>query len=124
MILCDTNILVEAQRGNIQMVNNIERLEYSEYLVISDVTCIELYFGARNKVELQCISKDLTTWDVVPVSFEISNKAVALVKQFALSHRLNLPDALIAATAIIYDMGLYTLNVKDFAYLPINLYTP
>jgi predicted nucleic acid-binding protein len=39
--------------------------------------------------------------------------AVALVEQYCLSHKLDLEDALIAATAIVNDIKLYTLNTKE-----------
>lgn len=34
-----------------------------------------------------------------------------------ISHKLSLPDGLIAATAITEDIPLYTLNKKDFRYI-------
>lgn len=37
--------------------------------------------------------------------------------EYTLSHNLDLPDALIASTAIIYDLELYTLNKKHFRYI-------
>ena len=43
--------------------------------------------------------------------------------QYALSHKLSIPDAIIAATALYYDIELYTYNVKDFRYIDgIRLY--
>jgi predicted nucleic acid-binding protein len=42
---------------------------------------------------------------------------VELIKTYSKSHNLNLPDALIAATAIIKQMPLITLNLKDFKYI-------
>jgi tRNA(fMet)-specific endonuclease VapC len=43
--------------------------------------------------------------------------------KYVLSQRLSLPDALIAATALRHDLSLYTLNLKDFKYIPgIKLY--
>lgn len=42
---------------------------------------------------------------------------------FSLSHNLTLPDAFIAATAIFHDIPLYTLNKKDFRFIPgLRLY--
>lgn len=43
--------------------------------------------------------------------------SVALVEKYSLSHKLSLPDALIASTAIEYDISIYTLNLKDFKYI-------
>lgn len=39
--------------------------------------------------------------------------------------QLSIPDALIAATALVYDVELYTLNLKDFCFIPgLILYAP
>ena len=49
--------------------------------------------------------------------------AVNLVEQYCLSHKTDLEDALIAATAILYQIELYTLNIKDFIFIPnVKLY--
>jgi predicted nucleic acid-binding protein len=46
-----------------------------------------------------------------------------LIKNYSLSHKLNIPDALIAASAIVTQSKLLTLNIKDFKYIPdIELY--
>jgi len=60
---------------------------------------------------------------VLTISPQISRLAVDLVKRYCLSHKLKLPDAQIAATALHYDAVLFTLNRKDFAYIPnLKLY--
>ena len=49
---------------------------------------------------------------------------IDLVKQYCLSHKLKLPDAQIAATAILHNAELFTLNRKDFEYIPnLKLYS-
>jgi predicted nucleic acid-binding protein len=94
-------------------------------IAVSDVTRAELFFGAKNKTELSAIRNSLNTLSTLPIQSEISENAAFLVEQYSLSHRLNLPDALIAATAIYHDVELYTLNVKDFTFIPkIKLYNP
>jgi hypothetical protein len=56
---------------------------------------------------------------------EISTLTLSLLEMYALSHRLNLPDALIAATALRYNLSLYTLNIKDFRFIEgLSLYKP
>lgn len=38
---------------------------------------------------------------------------------------MNIPDALIAATALRHALPLFTLNVKDFRFIPgLQLYIP
>jgi len=39
------------------------------------------------------------------------------MNEYTLSHNLSLPDGLIASTALIENVPLYTLNKKDFKYI-------
>jgi predicted nucleic acid-binding protein len=122
MLLCDTNILIEVYRRDTHIRNELEKIGY-ENIAISDITRAELFYGALNKIELQKLSKDLDVLFILPIEKEISEMAVNLVKQFCLSHKLDIEDALIAATAIYHNIELYTLNIKDFIFIPnIKLY--
>lgn len=116
MILCDTNILIEIYRDNTKIIEAVKQIG-QENIAVSDVTCAELLYGARNKKELQTIRKDLNKLTVLPIQSSISNLAVELVEKYALSYKLSLPDALIASTAITHNIELYTLNIKDFRFL-------
>jgi tRNA(fMet)-specific endonuclease VapC len=116
MILCDTNVFIEIYKGNIMIIDIAKTIE-QQNIAISDVTCAELLYGARNKKELQIIRKDLNKLTILPIESEISKIAVALVEKYALSHKLSLPDALIGATALFHNIELYTLNLKDFRFL-------
>jgi len=82
-----------------------------------------LVYGALNKKELAVWMRnieDLITFQLVEA---ISERAFELMKRYSLSHDLDLPDSLIAATALVRGVPLYTLNVKDFRYIEgINLY--
>jgi hypothetical protein len=37
--------------------------------------------------------------------------------KYVLSHKLNVPDGFIAATAMANDIELYTLNLKDYRFI-------
>jgi predicted nucleic acid-binding protein len=124
MIVCDTNLFVEIYRGNSVIVDIFERIGRKN-IVISDITRAELFYGAINKHELHYISKDIEESPVFPVTPQMSTLAVELVKSYCLSHKLHITDALIAATAIHHNLELYTLNVKDFIFIPgIKFYHP
>jgi predicted nucleic acid-binding protein len=123
MILCDTNIFIEIYKKNAVILPVFNRIRPA--VAVSDVTCVELLFGAKNKRELTSIHKGLQDFPAVHIRPDISALAVELVTAYCLSHKLNLPDALIAATAIINHVELYTLNVKDFAFIPnLRLFRP
>jgi len=117
MILVDTNIFIEFYKNNPVICEILERIDPRE-VVVSDVVCAELYFGARNKQELADMVTDMERLTAFSVSTEISKLAVSLVRQYCLSHKLRLPDAQIAATALLYNAKLLTLNKKDFSYIP------
>lgn len=45
------------------------------------------------------------------------------MERYSLSHKLTIPDALIASTSLIYQFNLYTLNQKDFRFIEgLNLH--
>lgn len=124
LLLCDTNILIELYKENYAIINIIKQIGQNN-IAVSDVTCAELLYGARNKTELRTFRKDLNKLTVFPILSKISTMAVVLVEKYCLSHKLALPDALIAATSIYYEQYLYTLNIKDFIFIPeVKLFIP
>jgi predicted nucleic acid-binding protein len=123
MMLCDTNIFIEMYRGNTQIASVFERIKQDTRIAVPDVVRAELFFGAKNKHELQFIRKDLDSFMVLPILPEISTRAVKLVEDYGLSHKMDFHDALIASTAIFYAIELYTLNIRDFIFIPeLKLY--
>jgi predicted nucleic acid-binding protein len=124
MILVDTNIFIEYYKNNPLICRQLEYIDPKE-IRVNDIVCAELYFGARNKQELSNIVADMEKLTDLPITLSISKLAVNLVKQYCLSYKLKLPDAQIAATAILHNVELFTLNRKDFAYIPnLKLYEP
>jgi tRNA(fMet)-specific endonuclease VapC len=123
MILCDTNILIEFYKNNPIIVNELRQIGL-ERLAISVVTQSELYYGAINKVELLKIQRHLNLLHNFPIDNQVSIQFIQLMERYALSHKLTIPDALIAATALVNNVDLYTLNVKDFRFIEgVNLYS-
>jgi tRNA(fMet)-specific endonuclease VapC len=124
MILCDTNVLIEFYRGTPGVVEALRAISVHD-LAISIITAAELYYGARDKSELRQIQKHLAVLRQITVDSETAEVFLSLVETYSLSHKLNIPDALIAATALQGNIPLYTLNVKDFRFIKgLDLYTP
>ena len=116
LVICDTNILIEFYKGNSEVIENLHKIG-NENIILSSVTAGELIFGAFNKVELRNIQKDINELRVLHINEKISRNFIDLMQKYSLSHNLDLPDALIAATAINADLELYTLNLKHFKYI-------
>jgi tRNA(fMet)-specific endonuclease VapC len=124
MILCDTNIFIEFYKGNSTIIQELGKIGVAQ-LAISIVTQAELYYGALNKAELLRIQKHLNLFHNLPIDHQISGQFIQLMAQYSLSHKLAIPDALIAATALVNDQELYTLNIKDFRFIEnLRLYQP
>lgn len=121
-VLCDTNILIEYYKANSFILQQLKPIGANN-IAISVITKAELFYGAKNKQELLMIERHLCFCHCYPLDTQISLLFAELMKTYALSHRPSIPDMLIAATAIVHDAPLYTLNVKDFRFLPdIRLY--
>ena len=124
MILCDTDIFIEALKNNPQAIDSLRNIGF-ENIALSAITVMELYFGAVNKREITKIKNRLQRLRIVQIDHEICEASMDLVERYAKSHSLHIPGALIAATAICQQMELLTYNVKDFKFIKdINLYYP
>lgn len=117
IILCDTNILIEHFKGSEIISNQLQKIGIDS-IAISTITTSELYFGALNKKELTQIKTSLSSLTQLPINISISDIFLNLMEKYCLSHKLTIPDAIIAATAIYYDTPLFTLNTKDFKFIP------
>jgi predicted nucleic acid-binding protein len=124
MVICDTNIFISAFNGIENAMEILERIGYNEVLM-SSVTVMELYRGMKNKDQMAQMAKRIKDYNVVDFNEAISERSVELMRHYKLSHNLDIPDAIIAATCIVFDIPLFTYNIKDFKFIPgINLYEP
>jgi predicted nucleic acid-binding protein len=122
MILCDTNIFISAFNNKQETIEQLEIIGL-ENIVLSAVTLMELYCGMGNKTELAQMKKKLKYYDIIHIDKDISKKSIELIESFKLSHHLQIPDAIIGASSIVYQIPLYTYNLKDFNFMPqIKIY--
>jgi tRNA(fMet)-specific endonuclease VapC len=122
MILTDTNVLIELYKGNQAVIHTLQRMA-SVDIAVSVITKAELFYGARDKQELLKIERQLAACRCYGLNETISGLFIELMSQYSLSHKVSIPDMLIAATAVTYELELYTLNTKDFKFIPeLKLY--
>ncbi|MFU8765373.1 MAG: type II toxin-antitoxin system VapC family toxin [Haliea sp.] len=125
-MLIDTDVLIWNMRGNERAA---ELLDGAVGFTLSAVTYMELVQGARDKAELRALRRALQFWQATlrPLDDEISNRAMYLIETYALSHGLQMADALIAATAISLGDILVTGNDKHYRMidgLEIEVFRP
>jgi tRNA(fMet)-specific endonuclease VapC len=116
VIILDTNVLIEILKGNQSTQEKISSLQAP--FSVSSITAMELIYGAIHKREVQKLEKFIQLFDVIHLSEAISNKTFQLIKLYAKSHKLDIPDALIASTALVQRAKLFTYNIKDFKFIP------
>lgn len=106
--LVDSNIVIYSYLDEYQY---LRKLIIDESASISEISRIEIL--GYHKLTADEENYFLDIFDFVAVlipSKEIFDKAIQLRKL----HNLKLGDSLIASTAIIHDLILYTRNVDDF----------
>lgn len=108
-VLLDTNVIITHLGGR-------QYIEFESFTVhISVVTVFELlqYPTISSQEELS-IYKLLSECVVVPITYEIAERAARLARTFT-KHEM---DMLIAATALELRIPLMTKNKKDFRMIP------
>ncbi len=116
-ILLDTDVIIDAARNESDAVNRLKIEEQKSTLQISSITEMELIVGCANKSEVRVLFEFLSRFSVARISEKISDKAIELLTTYRLSHGLLIPDAIIAATAIILDVSFISKNQKDFKFI-------
>lgn len=115
--LVDTDILIDAGRAIDTAIEYLKIYEEKGRLAVSATTVMELILGCRNKGELRQTEKFLQRYQTIYLSTAISERAILLLKEYALSHGLRMGDALIAATAIENGLPLSSKNQRDFQFI-------
>ncbi len=122
-MIVDTDVLIDCLRGAPQAAAVIKRLIPENELAISVISVAELEAGVRDG-EREALDAFLGLMQRHPVSEVIARTAGAYARQYAKSHGVLLPDALIAATAHHHGGGLMTLNRKHYPMPDIAVLVP
>lgn len=114
-VLIDSDILIEVARGrdNNLLASWSELSETDAVVACSPVTIAEIWHGAR-PAEHSLLEALFAAITCIPIESEIGRLAGDYLRQFARSHQVELGDALIAATASIHQLALWTRNRKHY----------
>jgi predicted nucleic acid-binding protein len=119
--LIDTNIIIYTLKGINTAVETMEELENGESeIYYSTIVEAELFsFHQLTKEQKEKIRGVLDLGEIVNVDSEVALKAAEFraLSNKRYHRKLKLPDAIIAATAVICSSVLVTRNVDDFDHL-------
>jgi toxin FitB len=105
-LLVDTDVLIDHLRGARAFVLGDVHVSYSV------VTRAELFAGRPS--EEGAVRTLLGPFREIPIDRAIAELGGRLRRD----HGVRIADALIAATALVHELGLATRNVRDFAAVP------
>ncbi len=120
--LLDTDILIWYLRGKGDIVGLVQRLAENSQLHISAISRTEVLIGMLPKEEKQT-KEFLSSLVTCPVDKEVADLAGEYIRLFRKEGvTVEIPDALIAATAVINDLILVTLNIKHYPMEDVKVY--
>ena len=123
-VLFDSDILIEHLRErNPEIRNAFEALVQKDAsLFCSPVSIAELWCGARPG-ETRSLENLISILACLPIDETIGRQAGDYLRQYQKSHGVEIADALIAATAAVHGLELWTRNRKHYP-MRIRFFAP
>ena len=116
--LLDTGVLIRHFRGDKTAVQLVRGLGKSNRLCISSMTRLEVRAGMYAS-EQAVTYKLLSCFTNLDLDAAVADRAGEVVFQSRRSNKLiAVPDAIIAATALVHNITLVTFNAADFKNVP------
>ena len=114
MYLLDTNTVIDFFNAKLPEAGKLFLMSIDEPK-ISVITRIELFSSAKiltdERLRLEAFAKQIKVYD--HLNIDIINHTI-LIRQ---THKTKLPDAIIAATALAYNLTIVSRNVVDFQHI-------
>jgi len=123
--MVDSTILIDyfrkTDKANSKLVSHFRNYEH---LYISSITEFEVVNGATEQ-HLKFWDGMLARFTILDFDSNAARQAAKIVTQLKTKRKsIDKPDLFIAATAIVHDLTLDTLNVKHFTHINgLNLLT-
>jgi len=110
-VCIDSDIAIEILKGTKKGAAFLDTCQ-DKVMCITSISIFELYLREKN---LDAIDQFASRTEILSLSEDCARKAAEVFKQLKSSGRLiGIRDIFIAATAIVNQCPLATLNIKDF----------
>lgn len=121
MVILDTNIIIDHLRRidkQNSYLEHIVEIKSKKALSLSIISIQELYEGKSiaEKENEHYLLSTISPLTILPYTYEVAQLAGEIARNS--KQKIELADAAIAATAIVNNAELYTLNTKDFLDIP------
>jgi tRNA(fMet)-specific endonuclease VapC len=123
--LIDTNILIEAERGRLDIDSHVSDHE-TEMFYISVISVSELLHGVHRANDLvvkgrRAASSErfISMFTVIPIDTEVARTHAALWATLgAAGQMIGIHDLWLAATCLTHGLGVVTHNLREFERIP------
>jgi len=127
-VVCDTDVMIDyfdsKKPRRVTTKITLEDLGLDN-VVLSAITKMELIVGAIDKTDLIKTTKKFDRFSTALIDQDVTLQAIALIGKYSLSHGLEIPDCIIAATVIANDLELFTYNIKDYRFIDgLSFFSP
>lgn len=123
-VLIDTDVIIDHLRGNSAARELLLDLASAgDAPAVSVISVAEIEAGVMD-VERRQVEALLGGLHVLPLDNEVAVQGGRYRARYGKSHGVLLPDALIAATARLYNKDLYTLNRKHYPMDDVRIVVP
>ena len=120
MILLDTNIVIYLQCGKLSEAH-IQKLRVTPLNTCNIIVAEVLGYNFPNLDDSQYFEALFITMKNRLLDTAVTKKVIELRR----TTPLKMPDAIIAATALVHDLTLWTHNMADFKNVPnLQLFDP
>jgi len=114
-MVADTGIFIEHLRAKDKLSTTLYKMSENTDIYISAVTVYELYMGATNKDKEKDVMNITENFTVLPFTDTVAQKAAELYHKLRLSNQMiEFRDIFIAATCLVHELPIVTLNKKHF----------
>lgn len=122
-VFVDSDILIEVSRAkDMEIVSQWMDLSNSDCAVLySPVSVAELWAGARPH-ESDALTALFRTLMCSPIDGQVGRNAGVYLQRYRRSHRIEIADALIAASAVANNAVLWTKNRKHYPMKEIRFF--
>ena len=122
--LLDSDIIIWHLRGREEVTEMLRDLERFGVPGCSALSVLEVQLGVK-KGEEEKTNHFFRYLKVFDVNREIAGKAAQLIREYKGKRvTLDIPDAIIASTCILYNLILVTYNRKHYPIAELEFYPP
>lgn len=114
-MVVDSGVFIEHLRAKDKLSTTLYKVSTKNGLYISAVTLYELYMGATTDDKIRDVNTITSFFTTLPFTDTVAQKAAQLYHELRLKNKMiEFRDIFIAATCLVHEMPIVTLNKKHF----------